>query len=65
MLEALARIAGARGETSLAIQFLDGLSKIAEDPEEAALTYARGCGAEFGFDEVLFARHELHLHVPT
>ena len=36
VLEALARIAGARGETGLAIQFLDGLSKIAESSEEAA-----------------------------
>jgi tetratricopeptide (TPR) repeat protein len=36
VLEALARIAGARGETGLAIQFLDGLSNIAGTPEEAA-----------------------------
>ena len=36
VLENLARIAGARGETKLAIQFLDGLSKIAATAEDAA-----------------------------
>ena len=36
VLENLARIAGARGESKLAIQFLDGLSKIAATAEDAA-----------------------------
>jgi tetratricopeptide (TPR) repeat protein len=36
VLENLARIAGARGERKLAIQFLDGLSKIATTAEDAA-----------------------------
>lgn len=36
VLENLARIAGARGETKLAIQFLDGLSNIASTAEDAA-----------------------------
>jgi tetratricopeptide (TPR) repeat protein len=36
VLENLARIAGARGESSLAIQFLDGLSNIAATTEDAA-----------------------------
>ena len=36
VLENLARIAGARGESTLAIQFLDGLSNIASTAEEAA-----------------------------
>jgi tetratricopeptide (TPR) repeat protein len=36
VLENLARIAGARGESKLAIQFLDGLSNIATTAEDAA-----------------------------
>ena len=36
VLENLARIAGARGERELAIQFLDGLSNIAETADDAA-----------------------------
>jgi tetratricopeptide (TPR) repeat protein len=36
ILEALARIAGARGETGLAIQYLDGLSQTATNPDDAS-----------------------------
>ncbi|MGB0639283.1 MAG: tetratricopeptide repeat protein, partial [Myxococcota bacterium] len=36
VLEALARIAGARGESDLAIQFLDGLANIAPTADDAA-----------------------------
>jgi ATP-dependent Lon protease len=41
------------------------LGDVMKESAQTALTYARGCGAEFGFDEVLFARHELHVHVPA
>jgi tetratricopeptide (TPR) repeat protein len=36
VLESLARIAGARGETALAIQYLEGLASVAGDGEAAA-----------------------------
>jgi tetratricopeptide (TPR) repeat protein len=36
VLEALARIAGARGETALAVQYLDGLAGRAQAPRDAA-----------------------------
>ena len=31
----------------------------------AALTFVRGLGGERGFDEALFSRHEVHVHVPA
>ena len=36
VLEALARIAGARGETALAIQYLDGLATLSKDRSQSA-----------------------------
>lgn len=41
VLEALARIAGARGETVLAVQFLTGLAEHAESPRDSARFYRR------------------------
>jgi ATP-dependent Lon protease len=31
----------------------------------AAFTWARGRGAELGFDAAMFGRHEVHVHVPA
>jgi ATP-dependent Lon protease len=31
----------------------------------AALTYARGRAAKLGFDESIFQKHEVHIHVPA
>jgi len=41
------------------------LGDIMKESGQAALTYARGCAAELGFDEGLFSRHEVHVHVPA
>jgi ATP-dependent Lon protease len=41
------------------------LGDVMKESGYAALTYTRGRGAEFGFDEALFARHEVHVHVPA
>jgi ATP-dependent Lon protease len=32
---------------------------------QTALTYVRGKGADLDFDEALFSRHEVHVHVPA
>jgi len=41
------------------------LGEVMKESAAAALTYARGRGAELGFDEALFSRHEVHVHVPA
>jgi ATP-dependent Lon protease len=41
------------------------LGDVMKESGQAALTYARGCAAELGFDEGLFSRHEVHVHVPA
>ena len=41
------------------------LGEVMKESAAAALTYARGRGAEFGFDDSLFSRHEVHVHVPA
>jgi ATP-dependent Lon protease len=41
------------------------LGDVMKESGQAALTYARGRAAEFGFDEGLFSRHEVHVHVPA
>jgi len=41
------------------------LGEVMKESGTAALTYARGRGAELGFDESLFSRHEVHVHVPA
>jgi ATP-dependent Lon protease len=41
------------------------LGDVMKESGQTALTYARGRGADLGFDEVVFARHELHVHVPA
>ena len=41
------------------------LGDIMKESGQAALTYTRGCAAELGFDEGLFSRHEVHVHVPA
>jgi ATP-dependent Lon protease len=41
------------------------LGDVMKESGQAALTFARGCAAEFGFDEGLFSRHEVHVHVPA
>jgi len=41
------------------------LGEVMKESGRAALTYARGCAAEHGFDEGLFSRHEVHVHVPA
>jgi len=41
------------------------LGDVMKESGHAALTWARGRGAERGFDDVTFARHEVHVHVPA
>jgi len=41
------------------------LGDVMKESGQAALTYARGRSAELGFDEGLFSRHEVHVHVPA
>jgi ATP-dependent Lon protease len=41
------------------------LGDVMKESGQAALTYVRGLGGELGFDEALFARHEVHVHVPA
>jgi ATP-dependent Lon protease len=36
-----------------------------KESAQAALTYGRGCGPQLGFDESVFSRHQLHIHVPA
>ncbi len=40
------------------------LGEVMKESGQTALTYARG-RTDLGFDEVLFARHEVHVHVPA
>jgi len=41
------------------------LGDVMKESGQAALTYARGRAADLGFDEGLFSRHEVHVHVPA
>ncbi len=41
------------------------LGEVMKESGAAALTYARGRGLELGFDDALFSRHEVHVHVPA
>jgi ATP-dependent Lon protease len=41
------------------------LGDVMKESGQAALTYARGRAAELEFDEGLFSRHEVHVHVPA
>jgi ATP-dependent Lon protease len=41
------------------------LGDVMKESGHAALTYTRGRGADLGFDEALFSRHEVHVHVPA
>ena len=41
------------------------LGDVMKESGQAALTWARGRGAELGFDAAMFGRHEIHVHVPA
>jgi ATP-dependent Lon protease len=41
------------------------LGDVMKESGQAALTYTRGCASALGFDEGLFSRHEVHVHVPA
>jgi ATP-dependent Lon protease len=41
------------------------LGDVMKESGQAALTYARCCASALGFDEGLFSRHEVHVHVPA
>jgi ATP-dependent Lon protease len=41
------------------------LGDVMKESAQTALTYARGCGSRLGFDESMFTRHQLHIHVPA
>ncbi|MDJ0848228.1 MAG: endopeptidase La [Myxococcota bacterium] len=41
------------------------LGDVMKESGHAALTWVRGRGAELGFDEALFSRNEVHVHVPA
>ena len=59
VLEALARIAGARGETALAIQYLDGLSQTATSAEDASRYQRRVAEVHLRTDDRAAARSAL------
>jgi ATP-dependent Lon protease len=41
------------------------LGDVMKESVQAALTWTRGRSAEHGFDEAMFSRHEVHVHVPA
>jgi ATP-dependent Lon protease len=41
------------------------LGDVMKESGQAALTYARCRGSDFGFDEALFSQREVHVHVPA
>ena len=41
------------------------LGEVMKESGHAALTWARGRGSQMGFDEAMFSRHEVHVHVPA
>jgi ATP-dependent Lon protease len=41
------------------------LGDVMKESGHAALTYARGRATDLGFDEAIFARNEVHLHIPA
>jgi ATP-dependent Lon protease len=41
------------------------LGDVMKESAQAALTYARGCGTKLGFDESVFSRNQVHIHVPA
>ncbi len=41
------------------------LGDVMKESAQAALTYVRGLSGELGFDESLFTKHQLHIHVPA
>jgi ATP-dependent Lon protease len=41
------------------------LGDVMKESAQAALTFVRGCGSKLGFDESLFSRNQLHIHVPA
>ncbi len=41
------------------------LGDVMKESGQTALTYVRGTGVELDFDEALFQRHEVHVHVPA
>ncbi len=36
-----------------------------KESAQAGVTYGRVCGPRLGFDESVFSRHQLHIHVPA
>ena len=41
------------------------LGDVMKESGQTALTYVRGTGVDLDFDEALFQRHEVHVHVPA
>jgi ATP-dependent Lon protease len=41
------------------------LGDVMKESGQAALTWVRGRGSQLGFDEAMFSRHEVHVHVPA
>jgi ATP-dependent Lon protease len=41
------------------------IGDVMKESGAAAFTWARGRGAELGFDAAMFGRHEVHVHVPA
>jgi ATP-dependent Lon protease len=41
------------------------LGDVMKESGHAAHTFTRGLGVQLGFDEALFSRHEVHVHVPA
>lgn len=41
------------------------LGNVMKESAQTALTYVRGTGTELDFDEALFLRYEVHVHVPA
>ena len=60
VLEALARIAGARGETGLAVEYLEGLASTSTDSRASARFHRRIAEAHLAVDNKAEARTALH-----
>jgi ATP-dependent Lon protease len=41
------------------------LGEVMKESGQAAMTYARGCAPELDFDDSVFSRHQVHIHVPA
>ena len=41
------------------------LGDVMKESGQAAMTYARGCASELDFEDSVFSKHQVHIHVPA